>query len=213
MKNLIIVGAGGFGRELCGYAEDCIADGAPWRIKGFLDENADALAGYDYPWGIVGAPSSYAPQTDDVFVLALGLPKTKKTVVEAMLDKGAMFETLIHPSVRLGRNVKVGQGCVFCPNAGLTCDVTVGDFVTFNCFSGCGHDAVVGRWSTLSAHCDVTGFAKLGEGVFLGSGVCVKPSGVVGDWSTVGINSSVIMRIKPGVTAYGNPAVTIRAAE
>ena len=49
MKNVIIVGAGGFGREVYNYVEDCIKAGAQWQIKGLLDDNPHALDSYNYP--------------------------------------------------------------------------------------------------------------------------------------------------------------------
>ncbi len=211
-KNIIIVGAGGFGREVCGYAEDCIAAGAPWRIKGFIDDNATVLDDYDYPWPIVGCIADYAPQPDDAFLLAIGAPALKKKISERLLGRGAKFETLVHPTARIGRNVVVGQGCIFCPQVNITCDCVIGDFVILNAKSGCGHDARVGHWATFSAFCDVTGFCQVGEGVFLASGVSTVPSIKIGDWASVGINSSVVVNIKPGLSVYGNPAVPIGKA-
>ena len=37
MKNLIIIGAGGFAREIYWHAQKSIGFGVEWRIKGFLD--------------------------------------------------------------------------------------------------------------------------------------------------------------------------------
>ena len=43
MKDLYIIGAGGFGREMFAAARDAIAAGADFRIAGFLDDRADAV--------------------------------------------------------------------------------------------------------------------------------------------------------------------------
>ncbi len=210
MKQIIIVGAGGFGREVFGYAEDCIRAGAAWEIKGFLDDNPRALDGLDYPCGLLGGIAAYQPRQGDYFLMGLGLPKAKKAVAGQLLARGAAFETLIHPTARVGRNVRVGAGCVLCLHTNFTCDISLGDFVTVNCHSGCGHDARLGSWTTLSSYCDVTGHVQLGEGVFFASSVKTVPSSKVGDWASVGINSSVIMNVKAGASVFGNPAVRIR---
>ena len=210
MNRIIIVGAGGFGREVYGYAEDCIAAGAPWQMGGFLDDNPGALEGLDYPHGILGRIADYAPQPDDRFILGLGLTKAKKNAAEMLSARGAVFETLVHPTAIVGRNVRMGKGCILCPYASVTCDAVLGDFVTFNLYSNCGHDSVVGSWTTLSAHCNITGRCQVGEGVFFASGARMIPSAKVGDWATVGINSCVVMNIKPGISAFGNPAVKIK---
>ena len=50
MKHLLIVGAGGFGREMFGAAREAVGYGTEFDIKGFLDARADALAGFQgYP--------------------------------------------------------------------------------------------------------------------------------------------------------------------
>lgn len=209
MKNIVIVGAGGFGREVFNHAEDCIRVGADWKIKGFIDDNLKALDNYDYPQKVIGTIKEYIPEENDFFICAIGSPKTKKIVVGALLQRGAKFEKLIHPSVKIGRNVKIGKGVVLCPNVTLTCDISIGNYAMVNCTSGCGHDSVIGDYCTISSYCDVTGFCKLGEGVFFASHVCMRPSSKVGDWTRVGINSCVIMNIKAGISAFGNPAVRI----
>ena len=107
MKNIVIVGAGGFGREVFNHAEDCIRVGADWKIKGFIDDNLKALDNYDYPQKVIGTIKEYIPEENDFFICAIGSPKTKKIVVGALLQRGAKFEKLIHPSVKIGRNVKI----------------------------------------------------------------------------------------------------------
>ena len=92
--------------------------------------------------------------------------RTKLFVCYELLARGATFITLIHPSAIIGRDNKIGQGCVFCPRTTITTNVTLGDFVTLNASSGIGHDALIGNGVTLSAYCDVTGNTVLGEGVF-----------------------------------------------
>ena len=209
MKDLIIVGAGGFGREVYGYALSCINAGAEWRIKGFIDDNPKALDSFDYPVKLIGSISDWKVSPNELYVLALGIPKVKKTVCQALMSRGAEFITLIHPLSYIGRNVKIGKGCIICPFCTLTCDITLGDFVTFNTYSGAGHDSRIGSWSTLSSHCDVTGHVSLGEGVFLASSTTTVPSSKIGDWANVGINSSVIGHVKSGVSVFGNPALRI----
>lgn len=209
MKDIIIVGAAGFGREIYNYIEDAIKNGAQWRIKCFLDDNPAALDGYDYPVKTIFPLSQYQPSPEEAFVCALGDPKTKKAVVEKLKERGAKFITIVHPSARVGRNVSIGEGCVVCPNCSLSCDCKIGDFVMLNVGTSVGHDSQIGSWSTLSSHCDVTGFAQVGEGVFFASSVAVIPSSKVGDWARVGINSSVIMKVRGGASAFGNPAVKL----
>jgi len=209
-KDIIIVGAGGFGREVFNYIEDVINAGADWSFKGFLDDNLDALANYDYPKKVIGKIKNYIPCENDYFICAIGGPKLKKDLVSSLVERGGKFESLIHPTARIGRNVHIGRGVVLCPYTSLNCDSFVGNYVMINGMSGCGHDSYVGDYATISAHCDITGFCKVGEGAFLASRVSMRPGSKVGNWASVGIGSCVIMNIKDGVSAFGNPAVALK---
>ena len=206
MKRLIIVGAGGFGREVFTWAmahPDC---GRLWQIAGFLDDNPAALDGYKSACGILGAVAAYTPCQEDVFVCAIGAPAIKRKVCELLLERSAEFISLVHPSAILGANVTLGKGAIICPYAIVTCDVIIGDFVAINCHSSVGHDVRIADWVTLSGHCDVTGQAELGEMAFLGSGARILPLKKIGARALVGAGSVVISHVPAGSKVFGNPA-------
>ena len=206
MRRLLIVGAGGFGREMFHWVRQHPDHGVRWTLGGFLDDNAEALGGFGRDPGIVGSLRDYKPSPSDLLVCALGLPKPKKTVVESLLARGAEFLTFVHPAAIIGGDVHLGQGTVVCPGAVLTADIRIGRFVTVNNCATVGHDSVIGDYASLSCHADVTGFCKVGEGAFLGSHAGMIPKSTVGDWAVVGAGSMVMMPVEPGVTVMGVPA-------
>jgi sugar O-acyltransferase (sialic acid O-acetyltransferase NeuD family) len=206
MKRLLIIGAGGFGREVLSW---CLQDAAytkEWEVAGFLDSNPAALDKHTCEFGILGDPSTYSPSGDDLFVLAIGDPKTKLRLCKSLKERGASFTTLLHPTVVIGRDCRIGEGCVLCPGAVLTTNVSLGNFVIINVHSTVGHDSVIGDGSTLSAHNDVTGNVVLGEGVFLGTHACILPNTVVGDYAIVGAGSMVLKKVPAHSTVVGVPA-------
>lgn len=206
MKKLIIVGAGGFGREVYAWATQHPDCGEAWEIHGFLDDDTTVLDRFEYPVGIIGTVSGYVPQADELFVCAIGSPAIKQIVCEKLLERSANFHTLIHPSAVVGVNVKLGRGVVICPQAVLTVDIELGDFVAVNCHSSIGHDVVIGDYTTLSGHCDVTGNVRIGASTLLGSGARILPSKKVGSNALVGAGSVVIRSVGDGQKVFGNPA-------
>jgi len=206
MKKLIIVGAGGFGREVYAWAKGHPDSGSAWEIAGFLDDDAAVLDAYDYPVRVIGSVETYQPNADEVFVCAIGAPMIKEKVCQALLARSAAFITLLHPSVILGENVQLGMGVVLCPRVTLTSDISVGDFAAINCHSSAGHDVVIGDWATISGHCDLTGNTRYGVGAFLATGVRIVPGKCVGDFAYVGAGSVVIRSVKDGQKVVGNPA-------
>jgi sugar O-acyltransferase (sialic acid O-acetyltransferase NeuD family) len=207
--NLIVVSAGRMGREVFTWAAQAIAAGAPYRIKGFLDNRADALAGYDYGAGILGDVESYEIQEDDIFVGAIGDPIDKVKYYTPIIQRGGRFVNVIHPLANIGKNVRLGSGIVLAPFVSVTSDIAIGDHVSIGAFSNVGHDVVVGKWCQISSHCGINGRAVLGDGVFLGSHACVVPGITVGEWAFVGAGSIVVRNVPPRVKVFGNPAAQI----
>lgn len=205
---LIIVGAGGFGREIIIWAEDCSSAGTLPRIGGFIDDVVEALPSYGV--SRIGGIHDYAPEKNDVFVVAVGEPQKKRKLVEMLKDRGARFATLIHPTATVVRTATIGEGVIMCPYAMAMPDSRVERFVTILNYSGIGHDSVAGEFSTLSSLVDVTGNVQIGADVSIGSGARILPKVSVGDGATVGAGATVVRSVKPGMTVYAAPGKLLR---
>jgi len=210
-KKLLIIGAGGFGREVLEYAKDIKKAGhSDWEIAGFLDDNLSALDGYSYEHKVIGTVRDQKISGEYVYICAIGDPKTKLDISRRFLKEGADFINIIHPTAYVAGNCKMGAGVVLCPNTTVTTDVTLGNFVAVDVNSICSHDVTVGDGCTISHFCDLTGFTALGEGVFLGSGVSVIPGVRLGDYVVIGAGSVVLSDVKAGELAYGVPAKVVK---
>jgi sugar O-acyltransferase (sialic acid O-acetyltransferase NeuD family) len=205
-KNLVIISAGKFGRETFAWAAQAIAHGSPWQIKGFLDNRANALEGFDYAARIIGTVEDYRIEEDDVFIGAIGEPADKVKYYTPILQRGGKFINLIHPLANIGKNAQLGSGIVMFPFSSITTDAKIGSFVSIGAFSNVAHDTVIGDWCQINTHCGVNGNVTLGEGVFLGSHACLVPGVKVGAWTFVGAGSVVIRNLPPRVKVFGNPA-------
>ncbi len=206
MKNLIVIGAGGFGREVLSWARQSTAHGREWQIKGFIDDNPQALDGKrcGAPW--LARIQDYAPEQNDLFLCAVGNPATKKACSELIMSRGGRFTTLIHPSVVLGDEISLGEGVILCPYAVLSGYNILGRGVVVNMHSTVDHDAVVGDWTQVNCHCDLTGGVKIGTQVWFGSHVTVAPGIQVGDRAFLGIGSVIVRNVEPGSKVFGVPA-------
>lgn len=206
MKDLVIVGAGGCGREVLQWAKDINRAGKRWNILGFINDDLTALMDYDCEYSIIGTIEGWMPEANQEFACAIADPAGKETVVKKLKGRGAKFASIIHPSAIIGDHTQVGEGLVMWPNSIIDVNVKVGDFVTL-LSSAIGHDAQVGDYCTISSYCDITGGVKLSEKVFLGSHVTVIPKKKIGVGAYVGAGSVVMANIKDGSRVMGNPAV------
>jgi sugar O-acyltransferase (sialic acid O-acetyltransferase NeuD family) len=210
MKRLIIIGAGGFGREVLSYCLGMEARAKEWEIAGFLDDNPQALDGYNYDWPIIGNIHDYIPRDDELFVMGIALPTRQKIAVsQDFLDKGAEFLTLVYRTAGMSLNAKLGRGCILAPWSGVSCDAMVGDFVLINAYASVGHDAIIENYCTISSYASIAGNVRLGEGVSVGIHGCILPGIEVGDFAVVAAGSVVVKNVKPGTTVMGVPAKKI----
>jgi len=204
MNDLIIVGAGGLGRELLQWVKDINKVHNMWRIIGFIDDNPNALDNYECDYNVIGSIKEWNPG-NEYYACAIANPELKMKVVTLLKSKGAKFANIIHPLARIGDFNKIGEGFVAYPNACVSVNVTIGDFVTL-LSSGIGHDAIIGDYSTISSYCDITGGVKIGKKVFIGSHVTIVPKRIIGDEAYIGAGSVVVSNVKEKTKVFGNPA-------
>lgn len=206
MKDLYIVGAGGFGRELLNLILDIHAITKPrWNIMGFLDDTEDPLRGRACDFSVVGTIADYAPKPNEVLAMGIASPAAKSRLVPMLKARGAVFETIIHPYAYRGRHNTVGEGVIMCSGFGMTVNVRLGSFVTL-LGASLGHDVSIGDYSTISGASHILGRVALGRGVFVGAHSAIAPHVKVGDGAYICMGSMVMKDVESGVKVMGNPA-------
>lgn len=211
MKNLIIIGARAYGREVYNIAIQTKEYNTDWVVKGFLDNDDSVLSNYpdSYP-PIISSIDDYIIQPNDVFICALGTPDTKKYYIQKILDKGGKFTNIIHPSAIINTiNVKIGYGVIICPLTYISNDTTIGNYVTIQSHAAIGHDVIIGDYCQINALTFIGGFAQIGTETIINPGANIAPKKRVGNNVLVGINSTVLNTIHDNISVYGNPAKRI----
>jgi len=207
----ILVGGGGFARELYFWVSECHAAGRLPPIAGYLDDAGATLASLDYPdmpW--LGSIDSYVIRREDVLFLAVGGPSAKRRLHGALSARGARFGQLLHPTARILRTAALGEGVIFCPGSAAGPDSVIDRFVTFNAVCGAGHDAKVGEFSTVSSGVDITGYVEIGRNVMIGSGARFLPGVKVADGAVIGAGAVVYRSVPAGATVFAPAAKMLR---
>ena len=206
LPQLVIIGAGGFGRETLAWAEQSVQVGVDWTIKGLIDDNPDALLGKNTPGRYLGKISDHQPAAEEVFVCAIGVPAFKRRCSELIASRGGRFTRLFHRTAVLGHNVECAEGVILCPYAVASANNRLGRGVAINLHASVDHDANVGDWSQINCHCDLTAAVQVGEEVFMGSRVSVIPNVRIGDRAYIGAGTVVLRDVPAGWRVVGMPA-------
>lgn len=206
MKKLIIIGAGGCGKEIAEFAEEISRlQDTGWLLEGFLDDNSFSQENLG-PVPIIGTVKGWLPRKDDVYLCSISNPKVREKICDNFESKGAEFITLIHPTVRVSPSAQIGNGSILYPNAYVSTAAKIDKHVIINYGSGIGHDALISSFTTISAFCDVTGNVKLGKRIFLGSHVTIAPGVKLSDDAYVALGSAVVSNVAAGKKIMGVPA-------
>ena len=210
MKDLYIIGAGGFGREVAWLVERINAVEPTWNLKGFIDDNETLWGATEDEYPVLGG-SSYLLQTKNAYaVCAVGSAATRKRVVEKIETGNIKFATLIDPSVLYSKRVKIGDGTVICAGTILTVDIEIGRHVIINLDCTLGHDVQIGDFVTMYPSVNVSGNTVLGECVELGTGMQIIQGKKITPQAIVGAGSVVVRDIEESGTYVGCPAKKIK---
>lgn len=209
MKHLVIIGAGGFGREMFCAAREAIGYGTVFDIKGFLDDRLSALDGFSSYAPVISSLETYKPCDDDVFITALGNIATRKRCSKIIEERGGKFISIIHHTASLGCNVTVGEGSFIAHNAVLTADISVGRHACVFQNTTIGHDSRLGDYTHVYAQCSIGGGVKIKDGAAVYPRSCIVPRRTIGSNAVVGAGSVVFVSVTDGKTVFGCPAVVM----
>ncbi len=206
VTRVIIVGAGGFGREVLQWARDAWPAHAH-LIAGFLSANADCFKNYPSHSGlkIFADPEDFKPDPGDALLLAIGIPESRRRVAETLGSQGATFLTLIHPTAIVAPTARIGEGSILCPYSIVSDSACLGRLVVLNYHTSLGHDASAGDYSVLSPYATLGGGAVIAEDFFMGMHSSIGPGKKVGARSKVSANSAALNHAPEDSIVYGVP--------
>jgi sugar O-acyltransferase (sialic acid O-acetyltransferase NeuD family) len=204
-KSLYLIGAGDLGREIESWLELLPNFHHNWVIKGYLDQNPNALKNYPSEYKVLGDPLNFEFNKEDFIAICLTNPADKQHIIEEIKGKVNFF-SYIAPNTIMGKYVNLGTGVIVCPNSCISTNVTLEDFVFINAGTQIGHDCKLGAYSSLMAHVDLGGKVQIGQKVFMGTKSNIIPGVKVTDNVTIGTGSIVVHDIKTSGTYFGNPA-------
>lgn len=212
MKNLIIFGASGFGREVAWAVERINKASPTWNLIGFMDDNDDIQGKEINGYRVLGKTADANKYPDAYFVCAVGASKVREKIVENLMavNHDIKFGTIIDPTVEISDLVKIGEGSIICAHTIITVNIEIGSHVIINLDCTVGHDAVLQDFVTLYPSVNVSGITEIGHAVEMGTGVQIIQGKKVGEYSIVGAGAIVVKDIPANCTAVGSPAKPIK---
>lgn len=181
MEIIQIVGKGGIGREVAGYA---MALG----MEPVMFEH-----------------ECHGIRNDRKTVIAIGDVEVRKRMAAEFIQ---LDYTVIEAGKSFGLN-KAGAGTIICPGTILTDNITLGIHCLINLNCTIGHDCIIGDFVTLSPGVNVSGNVTIGNGCYIGTNAVIREKISICDNVVIGAGGVVVKDItEPGVYV-GNPVKKI----
>lgn len=212
MKDIVIAGAGGFGREVKFIIDRINRSESTFNLLGFYDDNTDL------PDTINGIP--LLGTTEDLLnynkpvsvALGIGVPNIKKAIINKLNNSDLItFPTLIDPSAIIGDdNIQIKEGTIICAGVVVTCDIQIEKFVTLNLSCTVGHDTIIKDFSSFMPSVNISGEVLINESVYVGTGAKIINQLEIGKETIVGAGAVVAKSLPEKCTAVGIPAKPIK---
>lgn len=210
-KRTVVLGAGGFAREVKWLLGEIDAVTPGYEFAGFVVSEMSLLSEHDSSDEVLGDFEWLAENLDRVDALAIGIgnPTARARLGAELRAKHPSLEMppLIHPSVHYdASSCSFGAGTILCAGVIATVNVVVEDFAMVNLSCTLGHEARIGTGAVLNPTVNISGGVSLGSGVLVGTGAQILQYISVGDGAVVGAGAVVTRDVEAGVTVVGAPA-------
>ena len=210
MKNIIIIGAGGVGREVSLIIEKINKLKATWNLIGFIDDNINSWNRIINGYQIIGGMDLLETLPLDTYVvIAIANYNVKKKIVNKINNK-FKFATIIDPKVYIHDYMTIGERTIIYEGAIITANIQVGNHVIISPKCGIGHDSIIKDYVSLLWNVNVSGNDVIEEGVMMGSGSTIIQGKKIGKGSIIGAGAVVIDDIDSFTTAVGVPAKVVK---
>ncbi|TWE12018.1 NeuD/PglB/VioB family sugar acetyltransferase [Rudaeicoccus suwonensis] len=205
---LVVVGCGGFGREVCSIVAAINAVQPTFELLGVLDDapsaaSRDALERIgiqllgDTDWLDGCAPEVHA-------VIAIGSPSVRRNLDARFAVRA--WATIVHPDSTIGADVSLAPGVVVTPGSRVSTAITIGRHAHLDQNVTVGHDSSLGDYSRLNPQACVSGNVTIGSGATVGASATILQGRTIGARSVVGAGAVVVSDVEPDRTVKGVPA-------
>ncbi|MEL6852485.1 MAG: hypothetical protein AAFP92_28515, partial [Bacteroidota bacterium] len=180
-NRMVIIGTGGFAKELLWLARECRAhDEAIPEVIGFLASKTEATTFQGLP--VLGNDDWAYHQLDRevFFTLGMGNAQLRRTLAKRYEQWGFKPVSLIHPSAHYSKAVKIGAGSLLCSGVKLTVDIDLGRHCLLNLQATVGHDVKLFDYTVIHPGAHISGACQVGEASEIGTGAVLLPERKVG---------------------------------
>lgn len=212
MTDLLLVGASGLAREVL----NVLRAAADTRAVGVLDDRAELWGQAVDDTAVLGGLEVALRYPDAQLVLCVGAGSARARIAQRLADLGvtdARFARVVHPSVEVPENCRIGEGSVVLSGVVLTADVVIGRHVVVMPNVTLTHGNHIESFATLCAGVALGGDVRIGAAAYIGMNASIRERVTVGPGAVLGMGA-VLLEDLPGYETFaGVPARRLNAGK
>ena len=208
-KKIVIVGTGGFAREVAWL----ISDNQFERVIGFVGDDTDMQGKTLCGLPVLGAKEWLYSHREVFALVAIGNPRTRAKVARELEANNVRFASVDHNTVQKSQFVEWGKGCIVCAGAILTTQIKIGNHVHINLNSTIGHDVVIGDYVTIAPGVNISGNVTIRDGADIGTNAVIIQGVTIGKGAVIGACAAVVKDVEADTVVVGVPAKPIKNVE
>lgn len=211
-QRLVVIGAGGFGREALDVVEaiNRMAAESVFQVVGVADDApTDAAREHLTARGVslIGSIADWSgAHLGDQYLICIGDPIVRAEIDRRMLEAGHVAATAIHPNATVGSMGSIGAGTIICSGAEISTNVSLGRNVHINPNATIGHDVTLSECVSINPGAIISGDVMIGPQTLVGAGAVVLQGLTLGARCVVGASACVTRDVAAGATVKGVPA-------
>lgn len=212
MKKLVIVGAGGFGREVEWLVKRINKVNPTYEVIGYADDGKPIGEEIGYSKVIYTIDELSKTEEDLYVTIAIGNAKVRKMIAEKLSSNTHLkFPNLIDPSVIYDEEETIlGNGNIICAGTIMTVNIVIGNFNIINLDCTIGHDDVLKDYITIYPSVNVSGCVTINNCTEVGTGTqIIQGLSIIGN-TTIGASAAVVKNIEESGTYVGVPVKKIK---
>lgn len=217
MKDLYIIGAGGFTMEVLFLIDRFYKKN--WKNIYIIDDNLDKIGSKIRNVDVVSNVNDFIVNCKNEgylerdVLIAINNPKIRNTIVDLFLQEKIKinFPNLVDGTLIFDKEYsKMGEGNIIMDYVGITGNVNIGDFNIIGARTGIGHDSSVGNFNSFSPRVSISGNVTIGNGNTFGLNSAILQNKSIGDNNDIWSYTMILKNIKNNCTYFGMPAKKIQ---
>lgn len=209
MKDLYLIGAGGFSTEILHLVGIIQKENKQWNHIFFIDDNTEIHNTELRGVKVLGGLNIIADIDHEVdVVITINSVNVRDAIVKTLKDNPKIsFPNLFSPYAIIDHDyLKIGEGNIIMHYVILSTNLEIGDFNIFNSYAGIGHDCKIGDINSFGPRVAVSGAVTIGKMNDFGVNSTILQNKSIGSHNNIWMNTSIMKNIKDNNTYFGIPA-------